>query len=286
MDTELPLQAPAPQNVNLIATLPLGALVATSLSVEELGWHKSPGSAKHFSGRAIFLELPHENGRPSMEFLDEGGWRSPASDIAEALKAAMGGKKTKTALSNNALHCISVDAVRRVHLVKTSGRALELKGPNELLRFESHSCNEALTPDEVSARIGRPAPAERKPRFYLVLSPLEMLVLSNLSPEEYAWYATHRPGKIFRHLVFAELTGLPKHHLVSESVIAGAMDELITKHKKTKTLTSGGLLNQVPFSYWVGFNGTAGGLYLADRDHLVVWTIDKPVPSQWLRAEG
>jgi hypothetical protein len=286
LETKPTSQAAAPQNVKLIATLPLGALVATSLSVEALGWHRSPGSAKHFSGRSIFLELPHDNGKASMEFLDEGGWRNPATDIAEALEAAMGGKKTKTALSNNALHCISVDAVRRAYLVKTSGRALELKGPSELLRFSNHTCHDALTPDEVAALVGRPAPAQRKPRFYLVLSPLEMLVLSNLSPEEYAWYATHRPGKIVRHLAFAELTGLPKHHLVADSLLAGAMDELITKNKKTKTLTSGGLLNQVPFSYWVGFNGTEGGLYLADRDHLVAWRIDQPVPSQWLRAEG
>ncbi len=286
MDIHSTPQARAPQDVKLIATLPLGALVATSLSVEGLGWHRCPGSAKHFNGRSVFLELPHEGGRPSMEFLDEGGWRSPAHDIAEALKAAMGGKKTKTALSNNALHCISIDAVRRAYLVKTSGRALELKGPNELLRFANHSCDEALTSDEVAARVGCPAPPERKPRFYLVLSPMEMLVLSNLSPEEYAWYATHRSGKIFRHLAFAELTGLAKHHLVADSVLAGAMDELTTTSKKTKTLASGGLLNQVPFTYWVGFNGEEGGLYLADREHLVAWRIDKPVPSQWLRAEG
>jgi len=282
-----PTSQPPAKNISLIATLPLGTLMATSLSIEELGWHRSPGSAKHFHGRSIFLEMPHEDGKPAIKFLDEGGWRDPMHDIVEALKAAAGGKKTKTALSNNALHCIPVASIRRAWRVKTSGRALELAPPKELIRFENHQCDEAMGPDEVAARIGRPALPDRKQRFYMVLAPLEMLVLSNLTPCEYAWYATHRPGKIFRHLAFAEITGLAKRHLIAESVLEAAVKELHGKGKKTKTLSSGDLLNQIPFDNWVGYNSDAeGGLYLGDREHLVVWRIPQPVPSQWARADG
>ncbi|MGC4120697.1 MAG: hypothetical protein QM765_40195 [Myxococcales bacterium] len=278
----------AAKNISLIATLPLGTLMATSLSIEELGWHRSPGSAKHFHGRSIFLEVPHENGKPAVKFLDEGGWRDPMADITQALKASAGGKKTKTALSNNALHCIPIDAIKRAWLVKTSGRALELAQPKEIIRFENHQCDEAMLPDEVAARIGRPAlGAERKQHYYMVLAPLEMLVLSNLTPCEYAWYATHRPGKIFRHLAFAEITGLAKRHLVAESVLDAAVKELKQKGKKTKTLSSGDLLNQIPFQDWLGYtSATEGGLYLGDREHLVVWRMPQPVPSQWARADG
>ncbi|HEY3447963.1 MAG TPA: hypothetical protein VGK67_16525 [Myxococcales bacterium] len=283
----MPTPQTTPPQISLIATLPQGALVATSLSVEALGWHRSPGSAKHFQGRAIFLELPHEAGKPTLKFLEEGGWRDAASDTAAALKAALSGKKTKTALSNNALHCVSIDSVKRAYLIKTSGRALELQGPKELLKFQNHSCDESLSLDEVASRVAKPSPSPRTPRFYMLLAPLEMLVLSNLTPEEYAWYATHRPGKVFRHLAFAEITGLAKRHLVAEGVLSQATSELVAKGKKTKTLMSGDLLNKVPFQDWVGYSSAAeGGLYLADREHLVAWRIGQPIPSQWDRSEG
>ncbi|MBI5547426.1 MAG: hypothetical protein HY901_26385 [Deltaproteobacteria bacterium] len=275
------------QPVMLIATLPQAALVATSLTIEGLGWHRSPGSAKHFHGRSVFLQLPHDHGKPEFPFLDEGGWRDAAADTTEALKAALGGKKTKTALSNNALHCVPIDAARRCWLVKTSGRALEMNGPHELMRFTNHTCNEALTPNEVASCVGRPPIAAREPRFYMMLAPLEMLVLSNLTPCEYAWYATHRPGKVCRHLAFVEVASVAKRQLVAEGVLAEAMDELVKKGKKTKTLASGDLLNRVLFQDWIGYaNPSEGGLYLADREHLMAWRFPTTVPSQWSRADG
>lgn len=275
------------QHVSLIVTLPQGALVATSLSVEALGWHRSPGSAKHFYGRSIFLELPIKDAKPAFDFLLEGGWRNAADDTTAAIKAAASGKKTKTGLSNNALHCIPIDAPCRCFLVKTSGRALAMEGPSELVRFENHTCDENLSPEDVGARMGHPSAGPRTQHLYMVLSPIEMLVLSNLTPEEYAWYATHRPGKVFRTVAFTEVTGLAQRNLIAESVLKDAAQELTAKHKKTKTLVSGDLLNRVPFQSWVGYsNSSEGGLFLGDRFHVLAWRFPKSISSQWERADG
>ncbi len=276
----------APQ-ISLVATLPQGALLATSLGIEGLGWHRSPGSAKYFQGRSVFLDLPHADGKASFNFQPEGEWRDAAADTAKALKSAEGGKKTKTALSNNVLHCVPIDAPKRCYLVKTSGRALELKGPSEIMKFTNHGCDESLSPDEIAKRIGEPPVKERVARYYMTLAPLEMLVLSNLTPAEYAWYATHRPGKIFRTVCFTEVVGIEQRQLVAESVLTDSVKELHAKTKKTKTLASGNLLNRVPFQDWEGYaDPNEGGLFFADREHIVAWRFPSPIPSQWVRSEG
>jgi hypothetical protein len=273
--------------VNLILTLPQSALVATSLSIDELGWHRSPGSAKYFHGRSIFLELAHENGTPKFNFLEEGGWRDANGDTKAALGAILAGKRTKTALSNTALNATPVDALKSCHLVKTSGRGLQLDGPKPLYEFPTHACDESLSPAQVAERIGRPQQPTRPHRFFMILAPVEMLVLSDLTPIEYAWYATHRPGKVFRSVAFAELVGVTQRSVVAEGVLQDAITEISTKGKKTKTLTSGDLLNRVPFQDWVGYgNPTEGGLYVADRNKIAVWRFPQTIPSSWSRAEG
>jgi hypothetical protein len=273
--------------VNLILTLPQSAVVATSLGIDELGWHRSPGSAKYFHGRSIFFELAHEDGKPQFQFLEEGGWRDASADTQAALKAILAGKRTKTALSNQAMTCIPVEAIKSCHLVKTSGRALTLQGPKPLYEFPTHKCDESLTPDQVAVHIGREAKAERPHRVYMILAPVEMLVMSDLTPIEYAWYATHRPGKVFRTLAFAELVGVTQRSIVAEGVLRQAAEELATKGKKTKTLSSGDLLNRVPFQDWIGYgNSNEGGLYVADRNRILVWRFPDPIPSSWSRAEG
>lgn len=273
--------------ISLIATLPQSSLVATTLGVEGLGWHRSPGSAKYFHGRSIFLELPHADGKPAFTFLDEGNWRDAAGDTVAALRAAVNGKRTKTALSSQALNCIPVDAAKRAFLVKTSGRALELQGPKELVKFENHTCDEGMTSDEVAARFGRPPDPKRTTHYFMVLAPIELLVASNLSACEYAWYATHRPGKVFRSVVFAEITSVGQRGLVADSVLEDASQELAKKTKKTKTLISGDLLNRIPFQDWIGYGNPAeGGLYLADRNHVLAWRFPQSIPSQWTRSEG
>jgi hypothetical protein len=73
------------------------------------------------------------------------------------------------------------------------------------VEFINHACHEEMTTEQVARTIGRTAPADRAPRLLMVLQPVQFLIMTNLTPEEYAWYATHRPGKIFRQVMFAEL---------------------------------------------------------------------------------
>jgi len=272
--------------VNLIATLPQGSLVATSLGIEGFGWHRSPGSAKHFQGRSIFLELPHDGGKPSFELLNEGGWRDATADTEAALTSVLGGKRTKTALSNGVFSAVPVHAVTRAFLVKTSGRALELqREAKDVCQFTNHTCTENLTPEQIAEIIGRPGDPNRPKRFYLVLAPIELLVLSNLSPFEYAWYAAHRPGKVFRQCCFAELD-LQHVPWVAEARFQSSLEEIARKPtKKTKTVAMSNLMNEAPFHRWIGYDRREeGGLYLADRDSLWLARFPKAIPFPWERA--
>jgi hypothetical protein len=271
----------------LILTIPQGQITATSLGVEGLARHRSPGSGKHFLGRKVLVELALSAGGIDFQYLDEGGWRDVQGDSAAALATVAEGKRTKTALSNNAFSCTPLDAYQRVFLVKTGGEVLELDEGLELHRFNSHHCQEEMSPAEIGRVAGLPAPGQRWPRLYLVISPVELLLFSNLTPEEYAWYATHRPGKVFRQMVFTELR-TEQPHLAARSRFVDARDELdANPTKKTKTVVSEDCINQVPFHTWLGYERPEeGGLYVADRDRIGVWRLPAEVPRVWERAAG
>ncbi len=271
----------------LILTLPQGGITATSLGFEGLARHRSPGSGKHFHGRKVMVELALAGDRPDFTFLDEGGWRDAQGDTTAAVAAVAGGKRTKTALSNNAFSCTPLEAYRRVCLAKTGGEVMELEDGIELHRFASQECQEAMSPADVARAVGLGDAGRRRPRLYLVLCPVELLLFSNLTPEEYAWYATHRPGKVFRQVVFAELKA-DQPQLAAFSRFADARDELgANPAKKTKTVVSDDCLNEVPFESWLGYDeSAAGGLYMADRDRIGVWRFPAEIPRAWERAAG
>lgn len=273
---------------NLILSLPQGTAVATSLGVEGFAWHASPGSGRHFQDRKIFFDLKLAGGGPGFQFLDEGGWRDNARDTREALAAVAGGKRTKTALSNNAFSCIPVDAMARAFLVKTGGRVMELtREAQDAARFSTHDCHEGMSPDEIAKTIGAPPQPGRAPRIYFVVAPVEFVVISSLTPVEYAWYATHRPGKVFRQVCFAELR--PEHPpLAAVSVYDDALAELKAHPgKKTKTIVTQDCMNHVLFRFWKGYgNPRDGGLYLGDRNHCLVWRFPAEIPRKWERSEG
>jgi hypothetical protein len=270
------------ERLNLVLTIPHGSVIATGLGVEGLAHHLSPGSGRHFHGRAIFVDLALGGEGAAFSFLEEGGWRDTAGDTARALQEVRSGKRTKTALSSNAFSITPFEAYRRVFLVKTGGQAMEMSAAAEIARFEPAPCRESMAPGEVAQAIGAAEPARREPRLYAILAPLELLVLSNLTPVEYAWYATHRPGKVFRQVCFAELrTDQPQ--LAASSRYEGARKELRENpKKKTKTIAIQDLLNAVPFDEWVGYGDpTAGGLYFGDRSHLVRSTFPLEIPHAW-----
>jgi len=269
----------------LILTVPQGMIIATSLSIDGYAAHRSPGSGKFFQGRAIFVDLATDGAKPGFTFLPEGDWRDATADAAGAMEAAASGKKTKTALSNNAFSATPISAYQNVYLVKTGGEMLQLASSGPLATFAAAQCNEGMAPDDIARAIGVAPPARRVPRLYMTLAPVEMLVLSNLTPAEYVWYATHRPGKVFRQVMFAEITAEPKH-LMAESIIVDARAELAANStKKTKTLMHGDVLNKIPFNTWIGYDREAqGGLYVGDRNGVSVWTFPEVVPRAWERA--
>jgi len=274
-------------DLNLILTVPYGLVVATQLGIEGFAKHRSPGSAKYFRGKTIQIDLALEGDRPGFRFLDEGGWRDATGDAVAALAAVRMGKRTKTALSNDGFNVTPLSAYKRLFLVKTGAHMLEMEQPVRLLEFVKHACHDELTTDQVAGSIGRPAPARRTVRLYLIIEPIQFLVMSNLTPEEYAWYVTHRPGKIFRQVLFTEL-GAEDDEIVALSRYEEARAELTAKPaKKTKVIALGEFLEDIPFHGWLGYkHETPGGLYVADRNGIHLWSFPKAIPRTWDQYNG
>lgn len=274
------------ERVNLVLTIPHGSLVATRLGIDGLARHLSPGSGKYYQGRAIFVDLLLRDGSPSFSFLPEGDWRDATGDTAAALKAVHGGKRTKTALSNNSFSTTPISAYDTAYIVKTGGQALAMQKAREVARFADGTCEDGMTPERIASLMGIPVPARHDPRLYAILAPTELLVLSNLTPIEYAWYATRRPGKIFRQVCFVELND-DQSQLAAGSRYKAARKEIAENpRKKTKTIAVQDLLNTVPFEAWMGYDRKSeGGLYFADRNGISLFQFPSELPFAWEHAE-
>lgn len=274
------------ERLNLVLTIPHGSVIATSLGIDGLAHHLSPGSGRHFHGRGIFVDLTLDGAKAAFSYLDEGGWRDTTADTARALDEVRGGKRTKTALSCNGFTATPLDAFRGVYLVKTGGQALAMGPASDVARFETKPCRESMAPSEVAQAIGAAEPTRREPRLYAIFAPLELLVLSNLTPVEYAWYATHRPGKVFRQVCFAELR-TDQTQLAASSRYENARKEIRENpKKKTKTIAVQDLLNAVDYEEWVGYgDATAGGLYFGDRTRLLRTSFPVEIPHAWEKAD-
>lgn len=274
-------------NTNLILSIPQGAITATSLGIEGLARHRSPGSGKHFKGRKLFVDLAVKNLEPDFDFLNEGNWRDAKGDTIAALTTASKGNRTKTALSNNAFSCTPIHAYKGMFLVKTGGEVMELEQGEQLHEFKGHTCHEEMSPSEVAQEAGIDNQPDLRPRLYLVMCPIELLLVSNLTPVEYAWYATHRPGKVFRQVVFTELQ-TEQTHLAAQSRYRDARQEIdADPDKKTKTVVGDDCMNEIPFHTWLGYGQqTEGGLYVADHKHIDMWKFPSRIPDNWERARG
>lgn len=272
---------------HLILALPTGSVTATSLGIDGLAQRRSPGSGKHFLGRSILVDLPTDGVKPGFTYLDEGGWRDALGDTIVALAGVGAGSRTKTALSCYAFNCIPISAYQSCYLVKTGGASLKLDAAMSLLTYQNHTCNERMTTEQVRQAIGQPASGVRITRLYLVIRPTQFVMLSNLTPEEYAWYATHRPGKIFRQVMFTEIRN-EQPHIAAQSRFVEARRELEENEaKKTKTIVSGDCLNQIPYHDWTGYRNEArGGLYVGDRNGLSLFPFPDTIPHSWNRLEG
>ena len=274
-------------NAQLIMTLPHGNVTATSLGIDGLAHRRSPGSGKHFRGRSIMVELACDGEKPSFTYLEEGGWRSPGADSVQALGGVKAGSRTKTALSNDAFNCVPLSAYQACYLVKTGGESLVLGAGTQLANYTSHDCHERMSCDEIAGIIGQASPGQRTPRLLMVIAPVQFVMLTNLTPAEYAWYATHRPGKIFRQVMFTEL-GHEELHMAAESRYLDAKRELLEKStKKTKSIVFEDCMNQIPYEHWVGYHQkAAGGLYVADRHRLLLYPFPAEIPHAWEKVDG
>ncbi|MFZ4579780.1 MAG: hypothetical protein ACOYOB_15425 [Myxococcota bacterium] len=270
----------------LILSLPQGIVTATSLGLEEFAAHRSPGSGKYFQGRSILVDLALENNKPAFEYLDEGGWRDAHRDSVAALEKTGAGNRTKTALSNNAFSCTPIDAWKSIHLVKTGGELLEMESTGEPFRFRDGVCVDGMTPDDIAQAAGLERPPHRRPRLYMIFSPIEIVVLSNLTPAEYVWYATHREGKKMRQVAFTELRGNPGVHLAALNILDTARAELTANlKKKTKSIVIGDAFNRVPISAWIGYDREAhGGIYVGNATSSYLWRFPEKIPRLWERA--
>jgi hypothetical protein len=275
------------KTVHLILNIPHGSVTATSLGIAGYALHRSPGSGKHFRGKTIMIDLALDGSRPGFAYDDEGGWRDAAGDTVSALAAVSAGKRTKTALSNSGFNVVPLSAYNTIHLVKTGGALLPLAGAVRLRDYVTHACHEELTPEQVAHTIGSLPPAARTPRFFMILAPVQFLLMTNLSPEEYCWYAAHRPGKIFRRVMFTELRE-DTYDLAAASRFKEAREELLAHpEKKTKSVVFGECLNGIPFHRWVGYpGGVPGGLYVGDRNGISLWPFPQAIPRTWDKLDG
>jgi hypothetical protein len=271
----------------LVLTLPHGVITATTLSMADFGHHRSPGSGKYFEGRSILVDLAVREDRPAFQFLDEGGWRDANAEAAQALMVAVkDGKRTKTAISNNGFSATPITAWEHVYLAKTGGEVLEMVDRTQIASFDNSECHEGISPDEIAKAIGQPPPPERTPRLYMVFSPIELLMLTTLTPAEYVWYSTRRPGKRFRAVAFSEVQEDPGLLLAAHAVFDGAKREFAADPgKKTKSVVFGDCFNRVPFPAWIGYDREAlGGIYVGSHEQALLWRFPERIPRHWERA--
>lgn len=138
---------------------PVNALVASQLKPEEFARHYTTGSAKHFNGKVIFVEIdinfrhmhfdidnylsltvPHEDGKP---------------------------KKTKFISSYAVLEHIELSALKNLYLVTANGKSLEIQS--------------------------KPYTAKNEPglvRIYQEITPLTTLVASTFDQRAFGKYIT------------------------------------------------------------------------------------------------
>jgi hypothetical protein len=138
---------------------PINALVASQLTPAEFAQHYTIGSSKHYQGKVIFAEL-------------DPAFRDPHFDIDHYLELTVelpdgSPKKTKFVSSYAVLEHIDLKALKKLYLVTTEGKALE------------------LSPQPYTA-VNEPGLV----RVYQELCPLTSLVASTLDQRAFARYIT------------------------------------------------------------------------------------------------
>ena len=139
---------------------PNEALVASQLSPEAFAKHYSVGSPRHFMGKVIFAEI-------DATYRDSNDYLRIDQYLRQSEKPE-GPKRTKFVKSYRVLEHIDLQALPRLYLVPTDGAVLGLDKSQEPLDEDS----------------------EPRVRVYQELSPLKLVVASNLDPHQFGCYIT------------------------------------------------------------------------------------------------
>ncbi len=213
---------------------PTNALVASQLEPDKFAEHYTMGSAKHFNGKVIFAEI-------------DLNYRDPYFDIEyylENTKSHEDGspKKTKFISSYNVLEHISLDAIKKLYLVTTSGKVL----PLEPADYTAHNEQDVL-------------------RIYQEICPLETLVASNLDQRSFGKYIAENKAKGAPKILFTQIefdipyfveTNKNKdiYQIELPSVNPYRFYDCITElmelpQKKTKTISLGSILRDISYKF-------------------------------------
>jgi hypothetical protein len=138
---------------------PNEALVASQLTPEEFGQHYSIGSARHFMGKVIFVEV-------DISFRHE---YLRIDDILKNTESGIPGrpKRTKFVKSYRVLEHVDFSALQKLYLVSTDGGVLGLDKDAQAVNYDKHHV-----------------------RLYQEICPLRLLVASSLDPHQLGRYIT------------------------------------------------------------------------------------------------
>jgi len=234
---------------------PNNALIASQLTPEAFAKHYVLGSAKHYKGKVIFAEI-------------DINFRDPYFAIDEYLEQTVphedgSPKKTKFIASYAVLEHVPLNVIQNLYLATASGKTLGLKSA--------------------------PYTAINEPgliRIYQEIAPLQNLVASNLDQRSFGKYITTgtrskgAPKICFTQIEldieeFLEMnkdrnliiSPIPGHH--PYRLYECILELMKNPSKKTKTISLGSLLDEIPYTR------IRHGFWFSDGEELLFF----PLPS-------
>ena len=226
-----------------LSVFPVEALIASELQPEEFGSYMSIGSRKGSAEKMIFIRLKEEFG-------DHFDWEYAHRNC---VPHADGRPKHSVYLSvYRVLEFVPLERMESMYLTTMGGKVLELP-------LESYE----------------PIPERKSYYLYQELCPIKPLVVSSLTPSEFASYMTNPASKIFvPAIVFADLKVIDFEDQERTGNIGGLYDRNIEhlkdcirdvtelRGKANKTLDRSHVES---FSYQVIGNG----IYVGTKDHMI-----------------
>jgi hypothetical protein len=249
---------------------PNEALVASQLTPEEFGQHYSIGSARHFMGKVIFVEV-------------DITFRNEYLQIDNVLKNTDSGipgrpKRTKFVKSYRVLEHVDFSALQKLYLVTTDGGVLGLDRGGQPADYGDHN----------------------RVRLYQEICPLRLLVASSLDPLQFGHYITEETWSKGAPKIFFTKYDIDVAAIVNDNAVHAfnvgplphvnptnlptAFKELHEDHtKKTKTVS----LN--PNLDYMSYKAIKHGFWFSEKSNMVFYKmpsldeLHEKYPSWWRR---